>query len=305
MSHAHHPHHHHDHGEAEDSASRRRLGATIVVTAVIMVAEVGGGWVSGSLALLADAGHMLTDLLSLVLAYAASVWAARPADARRTYGFRRLEVLAALANCLALVVVAGSIAWEACHRFMQPSVVVLPTMMGIAAVGLVANLVSLWILGHSHTNVNLRGAFLHILGDTLSSVGVIVGGGVMAVTGWLWVDPLLSLGLSGVIVASSYRLLREVIDVLLEAVPRGIDADAVRRAMTGVQGVAQIHDLHIWSITSGMAALSAHVVVTDRDRDQHAILQETLALLRQQFSIQHATLQIEHSVEPSCGCHRT
>ena len=176
------------------------------VTATIMIAEVVGGVYSGSLALLADAGHMLTDLLSLLVAFAAMVWGARPADARRTYGYRRLEVLAALANSVALVLVAGSIAWEAWQRLKDPASVALPVMMGVAAVGLAANLVGLWLMGHgdSHDNVNMRGAFLHILGDTLSSLGVIVGGAIMATTGWLWVDPLLSMALAVLIVASSY-----------------------------------------------------------------------------------------------------
>lgn len=272
------------------------------VTATIMVAEVAGGVFSGSLALLADAGHMLTDLLSLIVAFAAVVWGARPADARRTYGYRRLEVLAALANSVALVVVAGSIAWEAAQRLRTPTAVALPVMMGVAGVGLVANLIGLWLLGHGHDNVNLRGAFLHILGDTLSSLGVIIGGVIMAQTGWLWVDPLLSVALSLLIVASSYRLLKEVIDVLLEAVPRGTDIEAVHDAMQRVPGVTQVHDLHIWSITSGMAALSAHVVVTDASQDPNVVLHVSLAMLRDKFRIDHATLQIERSVEPTCGC---
>lgn len=276
----------------------------MAVTATIMVAEVVGGIYSGSLALLADAGHMLTDLLSLLVAFAAMVWGARPADARRTYGYRRLEVLAALANSVALVLVAGSIAWEAWQRLRDPASVTLPVMMGVAAVGLVANLMGLWLMGHghSHDDVNMRGAFLHILGDTLSSLGVIVGGAIMATTGWLWIDPLLSVALAVLIVASSYRLLKEVIDVLLEAVPRGIDTAAVQQAMVQVPGVDQVHDLHIWSITSGMAALSAHVVVTNSAQDPNVVLHQSLAVLREKFHIDHATLQIERSVEPACGC---
>jgi cobalt-zinc-cadmium efflux system protein len=303
-NHDHHPHMPHSHaGHAGDGRRGRiRLGATMAVTATIMVAEVAGGMYSGSLALLADAGHMLTDLLSLLVAFAAMVWGARPADARRTYGYRRLEVLAALVNSVALVLVAGSIAWEAWQRLKNPASVALPVMMSVAAVGLGANLIGLWLIGHGHDNVNLRGAFLHILGDTLSSLGVIIGGAIMATTGWLWIDPLLSVALALLIVVSSSRLLKEVIDVLLEAVPRGIDTEAVYQAMHQVAGVDQVHDLHIWSITSGMAALSAHVVVTDVTRDPNVVLHTSLALLREKFHIDHATLQIERSVEPTCGC---
>jgi cobalt-zinc-cadmium efflux system protein len=291
--------HNHDH---QRPRTKRRLFATLAVTVLIMLAELAGGWLSGSLALLADAGHMLTDALALLIAFAAVALSSLPADDRRTYGYRRLEILAALVNGVALVVISGSIAFEALERWQSPRDIDATVMGAVAGIGLVANLAGLWLLGGHRSNLNVRGAFLHILGDTLSSVGVLVVAGLIALTGWTRLDALVSLGIAVVIVITSFGLLREVVEVLLEAAPRGIDTNRVRRAICGVDGVDGVFDLHIWSITSGLPALSAHVVVSDPRADRDAILITIQRLLRESFAIGHSTLQLEASAHHECYC---
>lgn len=292
---------HHGHPHAKPRV-RTRMLATLGLTTVIMIAEALGGYLSGSLALLADAGHMLTDVLALLVAFTALSLSQKPADDRRTYGYRRLEILAALANGIALVVVSGSIFYEALQRWFTPREVDVGLMAAVAVIGLVTNLVGLWLLGGARENLNVRGAFLHILGDTLSSAGVVVAAGLIALTGWTRFDAVLSFLIALVIVFTSVSLLREVVDVLLEAAPRNIDTDQVRRSIAAVAGVAEVHDLHIWSIASGMPALSAHVVVADPKQDQHAVREAIQMRLRGEYEIEHATLQIERSNAPDCGC---
>lgn len=294
--------HTHDHGDrhGHGDPSRRRLGLTMVVTCVLFFAEAVGGWWSGSLALLADAGHMLTDVLALAVAFAAISLAERPADARHTYGYRRLEILAALFNAVALVVVSGSIAVEAVDRWLEPRAVDFRVMGGVAAVGLLANLVGLLLLKNHEKNLNMRGAFLHVLGDALTSVGVLIGAGLIWLTGWTRVDPIISVIIAAVIVTTSLVLLREVLNVLLEGAPRGIDANQVRETIDGVDGVAYVHDLHVWSIASNMPALSAHVVIADAACDRDAVLSSIRTRLRDLYRIDHSTLQIEAAHEGDC-----
>jgi cobalt-zinc-cadmium efflux system protein len=280
----------------------RRLLSTSLVTGTIMLAEAVGGAMSGSLSLLADAGHMLTDLLAIGVAYAALRFAERPADDQRTYGYRRLEVLAALLNGMALVGVSGSILIEGIGRLRHPQPVEVLTMIGVASVGLLANLIGLALLGHGHTNLNMRGAFLHIVGDTLSSVGVVVGGAIIYFTGWTRLDALLSIGISLIIVVTSFRLLRDVVDVLLEAAPQGLQTDAVRQALVSLPCVAHVHDLHVWSITHGLPALSAHVVMQQPQDDPHHVLCQVQEMLRKRFAIAHVTLQIERVSQENNGC---
>jgi len=256
--------HHHSHpaqGGRQRHAERRGLMLALVTTTVILVAEAVGGWFSNSLALLADAGHMLSDALALVLAYVAISLAERPATRSKTYGWYRLEILAALLNGVVLVVISVFIVWEAYERILYPPEVGVPLMLTIAAIGLVANVLGLFFLsGHSHS-LNMRGAYLHVLGDLLSSVGVVMGGVAMWATGAMWVDPVLSLLISLVIVASAWRLLKESVDVLLEATPAGIDHEEVESRISGLDGVIGVHDLHIWCLTSGLNAMSCHVEV--------------------------------------------
>lgn len=299
-------HHHHDgagsspehgpSGEArrERGAERRGLLAALGTTSVILIAEAVGGWWSNSLALMADAGHMLHDALALGLAYAAIVFATRPATRRKTFGWYRLEILAALVNGVALVVISLFIVWEAWERWAEPPMVDTGLMMVVALVGLAANGLGLFFLsGHGHS-LNMRGAFLHVLGDLLSSVAVVAGGVVMWWTDMYWIDPLLSGLISVVIVYGAWRLLRESVDVLLEGTPQGIDHEEVEHAILEVDGVLDVHDLHIWSLTSGMVSLSCHVEVEEeRLGSLGRLLDEVRHVLQERFAIVHTTIQVE------------
>jgi len=280
--------------------SRKRLLATLGVTGGIMIAEVIGGLLSGSLALLADAGHMLTDLLAIIVAFVALTLSSMPADEKRTYGYKRLEILAALINGVALVVLSVSIFYEAVERWLDPQPIQLATMALVAAVGLAANLVGLWLLHVGHDNLNMRGAFLHVLGDTLSSMGVLIGAGVMALTGWTAIDAVLSAMIGVIIILTSLKLLREVIEVLLEAAPRGVNTEAIRSSIGDVDGVAGVHDLHVWSIAGDMPALSAHVVLTDAVTDADRILAHIQEKLRAVHAIEHSTVQLERGKLDGC-----
>jgi cobalt-zinc-cadmium efflux system protein len=273
----------------------RRLSLALGLTAGLMVAEAVGGWLSGSLALLSDAGHMLTDAGSLALALLALLFAARPADPRRTFGFRRAEVLAAQLNVGGLIALAGFIGWEALERLRAPPAPIqLGLMAGVAGLGLLGNAVILWSL-HGERGINVRSAFAHVLSDTLSSLAVLAGAGAMALFPSLgWVDPALSLVLAALILWGAVRLLREVADILMEAVPGHLRLDEVCRAMCAAEGVHEVHDVHIWSISSGLYALSAHLVVHAGAMGRNdEILHEVKARLAQAFGIEHTTLQIE------------
>ena len=301
MAHDHDHSHDHDHDHAagahgaSTARSARRLLLSLVVTAGIMVAEAVGGLLSGSLALLSDAGHMLTDVAALGLALLAVRFAARPADEKRTFGFRRAEVLAAQANVAALVVLTAWIAWEAVDRLRHPgSRIELGVMAGVAAIGLVANLVVLrWL--HADHSLNARSAFLHVLGDAISSVVVLAGAAAMWFEpSWGFIDPVLSLAISLLILWGALRLSLEIADILMEAVPRHLAIEEVCGVMGSVPGVLAVHDLHVWTISSGHHALSAHVVVGEGDLGRNdAILDDVKGRLRERFGIDHTTIQIE------------
>jgi cobalt-zinc-cadmium efflux system protein len=283
--------HHHTHARSLD---RRRLIGALVLTTVILVAEVLGGVLSRSLALLSDAGHVLTDLSAQLLSLLALVFASRPADARRTYGYYRLEILAALANGVFLIGLSAVLIYEAIGRFASPEPVKAGLMLAVAAGGLVANLVAAYLLHGAHT-LNVRGAYLHVLSDTLASVAVVVGGLIMAWRRGLYLlDPILSLGIAVVVIISAVRLLREATEVLLEAVPAGVDLEQVREEVLACGGVLDVHDLHVWTISSGMHALSAHVVVKDSHAEgSDAVLTQVKEALLRRYSIAHSTIQIE------------
>ncbi len=276
-------------------ASLRRLTISLGLTAGIMVAEAVGGWLSGSLALISDAAHMLTDAGALGLALFAAWLATRPADDKRTFGYRRVEVLAAQINVGTLLVLSAWIAWEAAARLREPHPPIrLGIMAVIAALGLLANLAILWFLREEH-GLNARSAFLHVLSDAISSLAVLAGAGAMALRPSLsWLDPVLSLGIAALILWGSIRLVLEITDILMEAVPGHLDVAEVSRRMECCQGVMAVHDLHIWTISSGLCALSAHLVVhADSMGRNDEILTEVKADLRQRFGIDHTTLQIE------------
>ncbi|HET7754424.1 MAG TPA: cation diffusion facilitator family transporter [Anaeromyxobacteraceae bacterium] len=292
--------HAHDHGHAHamgpSLASVRRLAASLALTSGIMVAEAIGGWVSGSLALLSDAAHMLTDAASLGLALLAMMFAARPADDKRTFGYRRAEVLAAQLNVGALIGIAAWIVWEAVQRLRapEPPPINLGVMAAIAFIGLAGNLAILYWL-HQDRRLNVRAAFLHVMSDAIASVGVLSGAAVMYFRPDLrWVDPALSVAISLLILWGALQLIFEITDILMEGVPRHIDVDRVSRAMGTAVGVVAVHDLHIWTISSGLYALSAHLVVPVHEIGRNDEILETVkARLRKEFGIDHTTLQIE------------
>lgn len=297
--HDHSEHDQREHGHAEQAevaGSRLRpLAFALAITTAFLVAEVVGGIVTGSLALLADAGHMATDAAALALALFAVWLARRPPTPERSYGFRRAEVLAALVNAASLIAASIFILWEAFRRFGAPPEVDSLPMLAVAVAGLVANLASAWVLsrggGHQH-DLNTRGAFLHVVGDLLGSVGAIAAALVMLATGWYLADPLLSVGIGLLILRGAWRLLRESVEVLLEIAPAHIDPRRVAAALTAVPGVRGIHDLHIWTVTSGFVALSGHLEISG-ERAWDEVLEASAALLRDEFGIAHATLQPE------------
>jgi len=287
------PGHHHDHTHGHGLQNRKRLGWAFAMSFLYMVAEFVGGWLTNSLALLADAGHMLSDVSALALSFFAIWIAARPSPSHRTYGYYRAEILAALVNGASLIAIAMVIFWEAIQRFQSPEEVAGPMMMGIAIGGLVINLISMSILhGGKDESLNLRGAWLHVMMDALGSVGAIIAGLAIWQFDWQWVDPLASILIGSLVIYSSWRLLAEAVSVLMESAPANINVDEVHDAMTEVRGVSEIHDLHIWTITSGLISLSAHAVTED-DRPDVDVLKELREMVNDRFGIDHVTIQIE------------
>lgn len=290
----------HDHGSAGGTAAgsrRGRLAVVLVLTLAVLVAEVVGAVVSGSLALLADAGHMATDAVGIALALTAVGLAQRPARGRRTFGWQRAEILAAVANGLLLLGVAGYVLVEAVRRIGNPPEIASGLVLAVGVVGLVVNLVSLAVLHQGQgESLNLRGAYLEVLADALGSVAVIVAALVIAVTGWTPADTVASLAIGVLVLPRAWSLLREALDVLLEAAPRGVDLDRVREHILGVDGVVGVHDLHAWTITSGSPVLSAHVVVTDAALEAgHGgrVLDALCVCLGAHFDMEHCTFQLE------------
>lgn len=288
--------HEHDHGTTHARASSRRaLAIVLALTASFTLVEVAGGLLTGSLALLADAGHMLSDNLSLGLALFAAWLAGRPATPERSFGYRRAEILAALANGVALVAISIWVFVEAISRLREPTEVLGGPMLAVATLGLAVNAAGAFILSRSGgENLNVEGAMRHVMADALGSVGAMAAAGVIILTGWRYADPLISVAIGVLILASSWTLLRDSTNVLLEATPRGLEAEEVGRKMAAADGVTEVHDLHIWTITSGFPALSAHVLV-GHDEDCHARRRDLEELLVHEFGISHTTLQVDHT----------
>jgi cobalt-zinc-cadmium efflux system protein len=293
-----HSHHGHGHGHAAHApparaSSRRRLAATLALVAAYMAAEVVAGLWTGSLALLADAGHMLADVASLALALFAIWLAERPAPAARTFGYRRAEILAALANGVALLVVAILVALEASSRFAAPPAVNARPALAVAAGGLAVNLAGLALLhGARDASLNLRGAWLHIASDTLGSFAAIAASAAIWLADLRIADPLASLAIAALVARSAWLLLGETVDVLLETAPPHVDVDALRRALEHERGVVSVHDLHVWTITSGLVSLSCHVHA-EPACDGHELLDRLTRALRERYGIAHATIQLE------------
>lgn len=300
MSHNHDHHHHRQ-------AGQKGLFITLILTGLVMLAEFLGGWLSGSLALLSDAGHMLTDVLAIALSLLAMRFALQPATEKKTYGFFRLEILAALINGITLILLSGYIFYEAWQRFSSPIEIKSGLMIIVAVIGLLANLAGFFILkSSSKHSLNVRGAFLHIIGDLLSSVAVVIGGLLIRFTGFYLIDPILSIIIGLVILKGAYDLVKESVDILLEATPNGIEGKEIEKALNGIAGVRTVHHMHVWSLSSGIHALSAHVQIDDQMTSQSdALLAEMQELLEHQFGIIHSTIQFECTECNGVNCHIT
>jgi cobalt-zinc-cadmium efflux system protein len=306
MNHAHSHANDHHHTHATDVAEReRKLLFAFVLTAGMMFAEALGGWWSGSLALLADAGHMLVDAAALMLALFAARMARRPADARRTYGYGRMEVLAGFVNALTQFVLVGFIAYEAIERFFKPVHILSGVMLGVAIVGLLVNLIVLRSLhDHAHDDVNIGAASLHVLGDLLGSVGAVLAALAVRWLGWNWADPALSILVSLLILNSAWQLLRRSTHILLEGVPEGMDPHEVETALRGVDAsIRDVHHLHVWQLASGSRMATLHLELHDRDAGARVLAAVNRVLL-ERFGIRHATVQIDPGDCPdgSPGC---
>lgn len=282
-------------GQAGSATGRyaRRLAWTLALTGAFLVVEVAAGFWTGSLALLADAGHMLTDVAGLALALFAAWIASRPPTPAKSYGYYRVEILAALANGVLLLGVAALILYEAYRRLLAPPDVQGPPMLVVGAAGLAVNLVGMWLLHRgAGESLNVRGAYLEVVSDALGSIGVLVAGALVITTGWRLADPLIGAAIGAFIVPRTWSLLRQSVDILLEATPAHIDLIEVARAMRAVAGVREVHDLHVWTLTSGKHAMSGHVVVDDIATSDR-VVRELHALLHDRFDIEHTTVQVE------------
>ena len=287
--------HKHDHNhELIRAGNHSALVWAFGITLVIMIAEVLGGWLTNSLALLSDSGHMLGDAASLGLSLIAIRFATKAASPRKSYGYRRLEILAALANGVALFLIAIAITWEAWHRLFEPPTVASAPMMGIAVIGLLANLASAWVLLHQgdvKDNLNLRSAYLHVLGDALGSVGAIVAGALMYLYGWYIADPIVSVLVALLILRGAWGVVSQSLHILMEGAPAGADVEAIVFALESIEGVCNVHDVHVWTVTSGYDVFSGHVVVC-KGTDISRVIEKGSALLEKDFGIRHSTIQV-------------
>jgi cobalt-zinc-cadmium efflux system protein len=283
----------HNHFGSAASRNKGRLYIVLALTGTFLVAEVVGGLITGSLALLADAGHMLTDVLGLVMALVAIHLGERTATDSKTFGYQRTEILAALTNAVILIVVAVYVLYEAVKRFSEPPEVLGGGMLAVAVVGLLVNIASLLILRSSaDESLNMRGAYLEVLGDALGSIGAIVGAVIILLTGWYLADPIIGVLIGFMIVPRAFSLLRESVNVLLEATPKHISLAEVRETLKSMENVLEVHDLHAWTITSGMYALSGHIVTANMNFCDD-LLTKIQTTLHERFDISHCTIQLE------------
>ncbi|HEY9031848.1 MAG TPA: cation diffusion facilitator family transporter [Kangiella sp.] len=292
---AHHGHSHinDDESHGRNVASKKNLLWALSLTGTFMVVEVIGGIVSGSLALLADAGHMLTDTAALLLAYSALYFASKPADSKRTFGYGRLQVLAAYTNGIFLIMLTGWIVWEAIHRFIEPNPIESISMFTVAVIGLLVNLLVFKIL-HSagESNINIRSALLHVLGDLLGSVGAIIAAVIIWIWGLLWIDPLLSIFVSLLILRSAYYVIKDASHILLEGAPLSISMNIIRKDLMSIQGVEDVHHMHAWSLSEEEKMMTFHALINRGANSDH-LLEQMLELLEQKHGVGHATIQIE------------
>ncbi|MCH5584397.1 cation diffusion facilitator family transporter [Shimazuella sp. AN120528] len=287
--------HHHDHPHHARNNNKNGLLTALLITAGIMILEFFGGLVTNSLALLSDSGHMLSDVSALALSLIAMWFASRPPSPRKTYGYYRFEILAALFNGVALFVIAGIIGWEAFSRMLEPPKVASGSMIVISIIGLIANLLSAWVLmrqGDTKENINLRSAYLHIIGDAIGSLGAIIAGILMQTFGWYIADPIISILVSILILKSAWGVVSHSFHILMEGTPVTIDQKLVKDVLSEISGVLNVHDLHIWTITSGFDSFSCHILIKEESESQ-SILKEAIQRLKERFHIQHTTIQIE------------
>lgn len=281
--------------------NEKRLALTFLVTLLILAGEIIGGYLSNSLALLSDAGHMVTDALAIALGLAAARVSRRPSDKNATFGYERVGLLAALVNGLSLLVIALLIFYESYQRLITPSRIDIPVMLGIASLGLAGNIVMAFILGHRHDDLNVKSVWLHVLGDTLSSVGVIVSGTIIYFTGWTYADPVASILIGGVIIWGGVRLVRDTISVFLNLTPRGFDVETLTQKITEMPDVEDVHDVHLWPIAhNNHVAFSAHVLVKDQMLGRVEAVKTAIEHILKDNGIAHSTLQIE-CICASCG----
>jgi cobalt-zinc-cadmium efflux system protein len=305
--HEHRHEHQNDHGLRHiPSGGRKDLLLALSITVLMMIAEVIGGLLSNSLALLSDAGHMLTDNIALLLSFFAMTFASLPATDRKTFGFFRLEILAAFVNGIVLVLISIYIMYQAYLRMVHPQPVQGMLMLIVAIIGLVANIIGALILvKHSQNSLNIRGAYLHIVGDALSSVGVVIGGVIILYTGWYLIDPILSALISLVIIYGAWSLVKESVNILLESAPAHINIDTIASEIAKITGVREAYHIHLWTITSGVYALSAHVLIDDRLVSNSRELNDQIrSLLSDKFKVIHSTIQLECEkcdMNPSCS----
>lgn len=290
-----------EHNHEHATPAGRKLLYGIILSITILIVEVIGGLMSNSLALLSDAGHVLTDIFALGLSWYGVRQAIRPANHRMTFGYHRVGVIIAILNALSIFAIAGFILYEAYQRFQQVQEVNSPLMAGIAVVGLAANVVVvLWLRSEQKGNINVRSAFWHVLGDALASVGVIVGGLMIWLTGLYWIDPLVSVIISLIILASAWSILREGFHVILEATPKDVDVRAMIATIKQIRGVVDIHDVHVWSISSNLRAMNGHILIDDISTSQAAIIREEIEqVVLKKYHISHTTLQLECK---TCDC---
>ncbi len=300
MNSSHHHAHSHDHSHSHEISNYNRAFAVgVLLNIIFVVVEAGYGVIAGSLALIADAGHNLSDVLGLLLAWGAASLAKRPATEKRTYGFRKVTVMAALASSILLLVALGGIAWETYGRFSDPKPVAGMTVIIVAGVGVVINTLTalLFMSGQKH-DLNIRGAFLHMAMDALVSVGVVIAGIVILETGWLMIDPLMSVFIILLILITTWSLLRDSINLAIDAVPNNIDMAGVKEYLNNLQSVTQLHDLHVWSMSTTEVALSVHLIVDDNVPVN--LLSDIQQQLQDSYEINHSTIQIERKADAPC-----
>jgi cobalt-zinc-cadmium efflux system protein len=300
-----HAFHEHSHVVRREN-NRQGLTIALIITFVIMLVEAAGGWWTNSLALLSDSGHMLADVGSLALSLLAVWFVAKPPSVRKSYGYFRVEILAALLNGVTLFLIAGWIIWEAYHRLMHPPNVSSAAMMVIAFVGLLANIASAFALmrqSNVKDNINLRSAYLHIIGDALGSIGALLAGLLMQLFSWYIADPIISIVVAVMILKGAWGLIVQSIHILMEGTPERVDVDGIAAALLAIDGVVDVHDIHIWSVSSGYEVFSCHMLVR-KGGDASQVLAQAIPLIKQRFGIRHTTMQVmeEDANINCCGC---